>query len=98
MQPSATLVAGQALSILRVDRCAPPFGEPDQRGLVGRVPGVIRARSMAGFAPLPLPVVLRVQPEDLRVQRLAEMLVLLAVALDTPRLADVLGRRQGRLR
>ena len=47
---------------------------------------------MTGFTPVPLQIVLRILPEDLRVQRLAEMFVFLAVALDSPRLADVLRR------
>ena len=96
VQSIATLVAGQALGILHVHRRSPTPGEPDERGLVERVPGVIRARAVAGFAPLPLNFALRIQPEDLRMKRLAEMLVLLAVAFDTPRLADVLGRLHGR--
>ena len=94
---SATLVAGQALGILDVHGSAPAPGEPDQRGLVERVPGVVRPRSVAGFAALPLTIALRIQAEDLRMQRLAEMLVLLAVAFDAPRLADVLGRLRGRV-
>ena len=90
-------MAGQALGILDVHGRAPALGEPDQRGLVEGVPGVIRARSVAGFAALPLTVGLRIQPEDLRMQRLAEVLVLLAVAFDAARLADVLARLRGRL-
>jgi len=90
-------VAIQTLGILHLNRRSPTPGEPDQRGLVEGVPGVLRARSMAGFAPPPLEVVLRIEPEDLRMQRLAEMLVLLAVAFDAPRLADVLGWFRGRL-
>jgi hypothetical protein len=46
----------------------------------------------------PLTFGLRIQPEDLRMEGLAEVLVLLAVAFDAPRFADILGRLQGRLR
>jgi hypothetical protein len=53
---------------------------------------------VAGFTPLPLAVVLRIQSKDLRMQRLAEMLVLLSVTFDASRLADVLRWLRGRLR
>jgi len=59
---------------------------------------VLRARPVAGFTPLPLEFVLRIEPEDLRMQRLAEMRVFLAVAFDASRLADVLGGLHRRLR
>jgi hypothetical protein len=98
VQAVATVVAGQALVVLHVDRCAPLLGEPDERCLVEDVLRVSRARPVAGFAPELLALVPGVLPEDLRMQRLAEMLVLLAVALEAARLANVVGGIDGRLR
>lgn len=90
VQAIATLVAVQALTILRGHRRSPTPCEPDQLGLVECVLGVLRTRPVAGLTHLPLAVVLRIQSKDLRMQRVAEMRVFLSVTFDASRLADVL--------
>ena len=94
--PVAAVVTRQALPVLRLHRRAPFLGEADEGRLVGGVSCVIRAGAVAGLAASRLQLVGRVLPERPGVQCFAEVLVLLAVALDAAHLADVRRGRCGR--
>jgi len=95
VQPVAALVAGQALTILSLDGGAPALGEADDQALVLGALGMPGARSVAGFADLLFLLALRIQAEDLGVKRVAEMLALLAMTVDTDFFADVGGVLSG---
>src|SRR5690606_11753884 len=91
VQPVPTLVAAEALAVLHLDRRSPRLREADDQRLVGAALRMRSAGPVAGLADARLVLVLGIQPEGLRVQRVLEMLVLLSMAGDAGLLADVLG-------